>query len=63
MQEEILAYIEYLHNFNEVIKPKMPKFNLLAYTDNEYVKAIYLLNAEFDLIDDIQLTLNRLKEE
>ena len=63
MLEEILAYLEYLEEFNEVKKPKMPKFNLSAYTDSEYINEISLLNEQLNSFDDIQVTLNHLKEE
>lgn len=61
MNEEIIAYEKYLLNFGVVNKPKMPKFDLLAYTDNEYTSAIFELLKDFDLIDDGYLTVERFK--
>jgi len=63
MWEETLAYFDYLFSFNEVQKPKMPKFNVDAYNDNEYIYAIHELQNDYEFIDDFQLTLNYLKGE
>jgi len=57
------AYIEYLKNFNYVQKPKMPNFNVFAYTENEYLNAIYSINKDFECINDVELTLKYLKGE
>lgn len=59
--EEVEAYIEFLLSFGEVNKPKMPKFDLTAYTDNEYISAIKEVQTLFDGIDDFQLTIKHLK--
>ena len=61
MNEEIKAYEEYLLNFGMFEKPKMPKFDLLAYTDNEYTSAIFELLKDFDMCDDLYLTVERFK--
>ncbi len=61
MNEEIMEYEKYLLNFGEVKKPLMPKFDELAYTDYEYISAIEILMAEYDLIDDEYLTIQHLK--
>lgn len=63
MLEENEAYIEFLNNFTQVEKPKMPYFELSAYTDNEYLNAINVINNEFDEIDEMYLTLEYLKGE
>lgn len=63
MNEEILAYFEYLQKFKELEKPPMPKFDLLAYNDNEYMLAMKELEKEFDSIDDLQPTLKHLQGE
>lgn len=63
MQQEILSYIEYLESFNELKKPKMPSFDLKAYTDNEYHKAINEILETFDRVDDFQVYLKFLKGE
>lgn len=63
MQQEILSYIEYLESFNELKKPKMPSFDLNAYTDNEYYKAINEIQETFDRVDDFQVYLKFLKGE
>ena len=61
MWEEIKEYEKYLLNFGVVNKPIMPKFNVSAYTDNEYAHAIFDLLKDFDLIDDDYLTVDRFK--
>ena len=55
------AYIEFLQNFKVVTKPKMPKFDVSAYTDSEYVCAVNSIMQDFNLIDDFSLTINMLK--
>ena len=61
MNEEIKAYEEYLLNFGMVEKPQMPKFDLQAYTENEYTSAIFELLKDFDKIDDEYLIVERFK--
>ena len=61
MNEEINEYLRYLLDFRMVEKPQMPKFNHLAYTDNEYVFAIEELMKDFDLPDDETLSVKHLK--
>lgn len=63
MNEEIMEYVKYLLNFGMVQKPEMPKFDVNAYTDNEYLSAIFESMNAFDLIDDEQLTIKHLKGE
>lgn len=62
MNEEINAYIEYLLNFSMVHKPIMPKFNVLAYTDNEYTSAIYNIMKDYSMVEDEYLTIEHLKQ-
>ena len=61
MREEINEYFTYLLNFNVVKKPSMPKFNVSAYTENEYVSAVNELMLDFNKIDDYETTLKYLK--
>ena len=61
MWQEINEYEKYLLNFGVLNKPKMPKFNVSAYTDNEYTLAIFDILRDFDLFDDMYLTVNRFK--
>lgn len=63
MQQEILSYIEYLNSFNGLTKPKMPNFDLAAYTDIEYLKAITEVNEDFDNVDGYEVYLKFLKGE
>ena len=63
MNEEVQAYLECLKYFKEVKKPPMPKFDLLAYNDNEYKFAIEQIGVEFDNCDDMYLTLRHLQGE
>ena len=61
MDEEIIAYQEYLLSFGAVNKPYMPKFDLRAYTDNEYLMVINSVMEDYSEVDDFQLTIDYLK--
>lgn len=61
MDEEIREYEKYLASFGVVEKPKMPKFNVSAYTDNEYLSVVYGLLNDYDKLDEEYLTINYLK--
>lgn len=63
MNEEIMAYVDFLLNFNQVQKPSMPKFNISAYTENEYLLAIYDLQKDYENVNDEHLTIRHLKGE
>ena len=56
MNEFVNAYIEFLLNFKELALPAMPKFNLLAYTESEYVNAVDEINRDYEFIDDFGVT-------
>ena len=61
MFEEIKEYERYLLNFRTVNKPKMPNFDISAYTDSKYILAISELEKDFNLVDDFLLTIAYLK--
>ena len=61
MYEEIQEYEKYLLNFGVVTKPVMPKFDERAYTDNEYISALFESLTAFDCVDDEYLTIMHLK--
>ncbi len=63
MIEQVQAYIEFLSKFRSIERPKMPIFDVSAYTDNEYNIAIHKIDEDFQYIDDLQLTLEYLKGE
>ena len=63
MQREIFHYIEYINRFKELKKPQMPNFDLGAYTDIEYYKAINEINEEFDRFNDLKVYEEFLKGE
>ncbi len=63
MDEQVNAYIEYIGNMRQLTKPNMPKFDLSAYTENEYVKEIRSLEKEFENTDSVDLTIAFLKGE
>lgn len=63
MHKEIDEYQKYLTGFIGVKKPKMPKFNTSAYTDNEYLCAVGALMEDYDRIYDEYLTIRYLKGE
>ena len=62
MNEEIEAYIKYLSGFSLVSKPLMPKFDVGAYTESEYLSVVFELQKLFDF-DEEYLTLKHLKGE
>lgn len=61
MIEFVNAYIEFLQNFAEVERPLMPKFDVSAYTESEYVTAINDVMREYEYIDDLGVTEHFLK--
>ena len=61
MNELISEYIKYLSSLKEIVRPKMPKIDLSAYTDNEYTSAIEQINLAFDGVNDFETTINFLK--
>ena len=61
MDQEIIEYEKYLLSFGVVNRPKMPKFDVLAYTDNEYKSIIFDIQKDFDLIDDEYLTIKHIR--
>ena len=63
MDEQVNAYIEFIGNMRQVNKPTMPKFDLSAYTENEYVKEVRSLEKEFENTDSVDLTIAFLKGE
>ena len=63
MIREIEEYVKYLLDFGMVKRPKMPKFDVNAYTENEYISAVFDCQKVFDLIDDEHLTIKHLKGE
>lgn len=63
MNEQVCAYIKYLQQIKQVNKPKMPKFDERAYTENEYVKAINSIENDFKFVDSIAVTERYLKGE
>lgn len=63
MDELVSAYIDYILNLKEVLKPPMPQFDVSAYTDSEYTNALMGSLASFDLVDDTYLTIEFLKGE
>lgn len=60
MEEEINAYVDYLFGIKEINRAKMPKFDISAYTDNEYIKAIRDIERDYIYIDDIDVTIHHL---
>ena len=61
MDEEIREYEKYLASFGLIEKPQMPKFDISAYTDNEYLSVVYNLLKDYDNVDDEYLTIDYLK--
>ena len=61
MNEFVDAYIEFLQNFTELERPIMPKFDVSAYTESEYVTAISNTMREYENIDDLGVTEHFLK--
>lgn len=63
MNKEIEEYEKYLSKFVMVEKPTMPKIDLFAYTDNEYLSVVDELLKDYDKVDDEYLTIAYLKGE
>ena len=63
MSEGIEEYEKYLASFGMVEKPQMPKFDTSAYTDNEYLSAVYNLLKDYDQLEDEAITIAYLKGE
>ena len=61
MNEIVDAYIKFLLNSRELIRPAMPKFDVSAYTESEYVTAINDVMREYEYIDDLGVTEHFLK--
>ncbi len=61
MNEQADAYIHYIGTMRDFDKPKMPKFDVSAYTENEYVRAITTIENEFEYTDSFDLTIDYLK--
>ena len=61
MNDIVNAYIDFLLNFKELQRPLMPKFNKFAYTENEYLEVINLLDVDYNGVDDLQATIDFLK--
>ena len=61
MIDLVEAYIEFLQNFQELERPLMPKFNVSAYTESEYVGAVEDVMREYEFIDDLSVTEHFLK--
>ena len=55
------AYIEFLQNSQGIDRPLMPKFNISAYTESEYVDAVNELLRDYELVDDLSITEHFLK--
>ena len=63
MNKLVDAYIEFLQNSRELVRPVMPKFNVFAYTESEYENAINEINLDYEFIDDLSVTEHFLKGE
>lgn len=63
MNDEVEAYINYLGKINMVTKPILPNFDVGAYNENEYVKAIKTIENDFLFVDSFDLTIQHLKGE
>lgn len=63
MDEQVRAYIDYISTLKQIKMPPMPKFDESAYNDIEYINAILDIMADFDLVDDLNLTIKFLKGE
>ena len=61
MDDELMGYFEYLSNFSGLTRPKMPKFNLDAYSDSEYIDAVNSVMKDYENVDDFDLTITHLK--
>ena len=63
MNDYVEAYIVFLLNSRELVRPVMPKFNVSAYTENEYVTAINEIVKDYEFVDDMEVLEHFLKGE
>ena len=63
MNDYVEAYIIFLLNSRELVRPVMPKFNISAYTENEYVTAINEIVKDYEFVDDMEVLEHFLKGE
>ena len=61
MIDLVEAYIEFLQNFTELERPLIPKFDVTAYTESEYVSAVEDILKDCEYIDDLSITEHFLK--
>lgn len=61
MNKLVEAYVQYVENIKIVKKPKMPSFDISAYTDNEYINAIDNVMKDYSNVDDFTITERFLK--
>lgn len=58
----VYEYIKYLSRLDTIKKPKMPRISPSAYTESEYLRAVDELMRDFDMIDDLSVSLEFYKE-
>ena len=63
MDDEVSAYIDYVSNLGEVVRPQIPKFRYSAYSDSEYKNAIFEVMKDYENVDDFDITIKHLKGE
>ena len=63
MNDEANEYVVYLSRFKGIRKPPLPKTDLVAYTDSEYIGAIKDVLRDFQNVDDEYITIKHLKGE
>ena len=62
MDKEIEEYAKYLLGFGVVKRPIMPKFDVKAYTESEYLSVVFEWQKLFNF-DEEYLTIQHLKGE
>ena len=51
MDDEINDYVQYILSLVEIKRPKMPSFQISAYTESEYISAINEIMNDFSNAD------------
>lgn len=61
MYDLVEAYVEFLLGMKEFEKPEMPKFDVSAYTESEYLSVMEFIENDYKYLDDLRLTESFLK--
>ena len=61
MREEIDAYFKFLSNFHKVDRPKVPKFDVEAFKDRNYLETFDDFTDLRDFLESVELDIDYLE--